>query len=539
MIKLSNKSKWFLRILVIVSWTILSLFCTIDIRKKIVLINSFIVFIILLIFIKKIKIPEIINKKDLIISALVSCYVDKIFMSNAGSYILKYQAKFIRLTNIKFIMDIVYFFISLLIFPVLFFLVYNFFKIVYPKIINEIKKFTTVEKRFVIISLIVSTILVVSVSLMTSAFQVPIYNNVIQKYDIIFTSDSSDISNFDAWTNLKNAENDIRQPLFAVFSLPIGIFCHMVSELLFFIPSNFSYYTVMSIIQFILLAITTILISRLINIREEDKKYFYLFFSLSFPYILFGLVLEQYVMGLFYLILTIYYYENNKEKINYLYLGAVGTLLTSGIMIPFITKFTNIWDWIKKVLKCFITFVLILILSGQFAQIFTLKTKIIQMMRFTGSKVSFIDKFNQFTYYIESLFFSVKGVIKNNNFGSISYQLVPIETISIIGIIIFLLVFISMIINRKNKMCLISFGWVLFSIFILLIVGWGTQENGQILYSLYFAWAYYSLYFMLLYKIKNKNIFKVLIMTTIIVMLYSTSIEMFDIFKFAIYYFSR
>ena len=35
-------------------------------------------------------------------------------------------------------------------------------------------------------------------------------------------------------------------------------------------------------------------------------------------------------------------------------------------------------------------------------------------------------------------------------------------------------------------MAKISFGWVLFSAIILLFIGWGTAENGLILYSLYF-----------------------------------------------------
>ena len=42
------------------------------------------------------------------------------------------------------------------------------------------------------------------------------------------------------------------------------------------------------------------------------------------------------------------------------------------------------------------------------------------------------------------------------------------------------------------------------SVFMLLIFGWGTQENGLILYALYFGWAFFVLLFQLLEKIESK-----------------------------------
>lgn len=95
------------------------------------------------------------------------------------------------------------------------------------------------------------------------------------------------------------------------------------------------------------------------------------------------------------------------------------------------------------------------------------------------------------------------------------------------------------IINRKEKMGLISSSWILFSFLILCVIGWGTKENGLVLYSIYFSWAYYSLYYMLLNKIKNKKIFKFLIIIMIVIILFSSTIEMYNILKFAIKYYSR
>lgn len=46
--------------------------------------------------------------------------------------------------------------------------------------------------------------------------------------------------------------------------------------------------------------------------------------------------------------------------------------------------------------------------------------------------------------------------------------------------------------------------WVAFSVIILFAVGWGTAENGLILYTLYFAWAYLILLYQFLKNILRK-----------------------------------
>ncbi|MBQ3759905.1 MAG: hypothetical protein IJJ91_02125 [Synergistaceae bacterium] len=42
--------------------------------------------------------------------------------------------------------------------------------------------------------------------------------------------------------------------------------------------------------------------------------------------------------------------------------------------------------------------------------------------------------------------------------------------------------------------------WLLYSFIILCVFGWGTAENGLILYSLYFSWAVFILMFSLVVK---------------------------------------
>ena len=535
---MSRKQELLSKILLTCSWPIFGLFMTITDDKKYILLNSIFMFAVVMFLMKKIKFKKIDDKK-FIISCLLSCYTDRLFLTLFSDRIIMFRDFLIMKTGIEYIRIIFYTFVSIAIFPTIVFCIYRFIDQLIPLIIREFKTMTKIEKKFLIIVLIISTIFSVGTSLVTSAFQIPVHGNNKYLREVIYTADNGKTCEFDGWMNLEYVENDIRQPLFAVFSFPIAIPAHIVSELLFFIPGDFSYYTLMSIIQYFLLAITTILIARLLKIRDDDKKYLYCLFTLSFPYVLFGLVLEQYVISLFYVITTIYYFYQGKDKINYLYLGAVGTLVTSGVLLPFLSKYTTFKDWIKKVVHSFICFFCLFILSGQFAQIFTLADRVKLLSQFTGVNLGFSIRMNQFTNFIESIFLSPTSEISKRYFDFGTYQQVEPKTISIIGIIIFSLILISFIINRKNRIALISFCWILFSFFVLVVVGWGIAENGQILYGLYFAWAYYILFFMLINKIRNRKIFRILITFSIIIIFISMSIEMNNILKYAIKFFPR
>ena len=86
-------------------------------------------------------------------------------------------------------------------------------------------------------------------------------------------------------------------------------------------------------------------------------------------------------------------------------------------------------------------------------------------------------------------------------FGHISWQLNEQTGIRIAGIAILVLVLVSAVWNREKRSSRLAIFWVGFSVVMLLGLGWGTQENGLILYSLYFGWAFLVLLWQLAEKI--------------------------------------
>ena len=215
-------------------------------------------------------------------------------------------------------------------------------------------------------------------------------------------------------------------------------------------------------------------------------------------------------------------------------------MLTSGIIFPLIKKIElkkeSIIEYIKAVNKCFILFVLVLIISGQFQLLFNLKERIISLSQFSG-KISFNERLYQYSHFVKGILIPNAGKIELHKYFY-GYSLCKYINVSGIGVLILIICVISFIMNRKNKIALISFLWIIFSIIILFVVGWGLVENGLILYSLYFAWAFLILIYLFIKTIiKNINNFKAVIGLLSFMFFILGSIEIINIIKFTIKYY--
>ena len=489
--------------------------------------SCFFSFILAILLSNNIKIEKNINNKSLFIYIFVSCYFITSILSFSNQSIIKIHS---ILNNIS--INTISSIIGILSLPIAIFYCKLFHDFTYNKIINFFKNLSKNEKLYLLIVSIMATITSIVIINYTTLFTNPFYD-----CDILYTSDTGQLVNNDAYMNPSYSENDIRQPLFGVFSIPFSLSAKIISNTCFMCRSELRYPTVLTIIQFILLSISTIMLARLINISEDKKKYFYIFISLSFPYLLFSLLLEQYVIALFYLILTIYCYFKNPNKTNYIYVFSVGTIITSGILFPLIVKYKNFKQWFNSIFNCFQLFIIILAVSGQLSQIFGSFQLIKLLLNNFAKGLTFTDKLYQYSAFIKGLFFPNQGhIIFKNTIPT--YQLLEYNSLNWIGIIILLLCIISFILNYKNKMAILSMLWIAFSAIILLFIGWGTVENGLILYSLYFAWAFYILIYLLIDKIcKRKKIYLSIISILILVMFISNYYEFYNILKFAIKYY--
>ena len=524
-----------MKISILMSIPFLTLLLSNRFPEKHIIIGCLFSFLIsLYLILKKVKISKI-NLHLLFISGFISIYMINHFMDYSYTNIQFIQRIFNIHFNIGLSFSLINKFVGLLSMPGLTFIVYVFVIKAKKFIVDEYKLITKIEKKYLLIIFIIAIILSSFITTFSTAFTMPTYKENIQLYDVIYTSDTGSLVSGNAYFNVSHQENDIRQPLFGIMSLPFSVPVMFLDE--FLLPHFNGYQMMLTIVQFLLIAITTILLARLLNLNKSEKKYFYLLFSVSYPYLLFSLVLEQYAIGLFWLILTIYIYYKKKESINYAFIGAVGTMITSGIFFPLISKFKSSKQWIKNVFKCFLAFMAILIIGGQFSQILTARERFLWLTTSFSGKISFVDKLLQFFNFIRGIFFAPLGKVEMMG-NHMAYKLVLTDCISIIGVVILIYSLIGFYINRKNTMARISLFWIIFSFIVLCVVGWGAQENGMILYSLYFSWAYLILIFKFFQSISiNRKMYNIIFGIFILIMFVWNFYELCNIISFAIKYY--
>ena len=359
------------------------------------------------------------------------------------------------------------------------------------------------------------------------------WDDNLQIYDVLYTTDSSGVYSSDCYFRILSGANDIRQPLFGVFALPFALLAKIVSLLLFWVPEGYAFG--LGIIQYLTEAIAIIMLMRMLKIQGKERVFFVFLNFASYAYLIHGLMLEQYTIAFFYVILVLYMYQKC-EGTNYSYFGAVSTLLTSGILFGLITKSKNVKQWITDIFKAFVIYMGMVTVCGQLPQFLGIGNSIEMLASFTGESVTVMDKWRQFTHFVSGIFWSTQGEMTNIYFPS--YRNVELHQVSWIGIIILICAVWGFVVTREEWISKLALSWILFSGVILLGIGWGTAENGLLLYALYFAWAYIVLIYQFLKKIcKNSIVFKTAVLVLVFTMIIRNGYELIQIYQFGIEYY--
>lgn len=331
-------------------------------------------------------------------------------------------------------------------------------------------------------------------------------------YDIMYTSDSPSLVKGNAYLTLTHPENDLRQPLFAVFAGPFVGIPYLLARVIG--ASATVQAILMNSAQLLMLFAANFTLAKMLKLDSVKRICFMLLTSCTYTQLLFTLMMEQYIVAYFWLIFCLYLIAENQQHERIALWGAGGTLLTSMILLLFMSNKSPIKDfkaWVMDMVKYGLEFVALMLVFCRFDVIFNLMSRISYLSRFTGKTVTFADKIYQYTDFICNCFIAPSAGVHTTAVDHISWQLNPATGINFAGILILILVVISAIWNRDKKSSLLAAGWVGFSVIMLLGLGWGTKENGLILYALYFGWAFLVLLFQLVEKVESKLNIKFLV----------------------------
>jgi hypothetical protein len=293
--------------------------------------------------------------------------------------------------------------------------------------------------------------------------------------------------------------------MFAVFAAPLmGIPC-LLGRL---IP-GISMALFVALFQLVLLWFALFLFAQELKLNQLQRTCFILLSSVTYTYILFSIMIDQYVISFFWLVLTIYLMNGDKKEAEYTSLAASGTLLVSGALVPFIflppkMNLKSLFVWIKGMLFYIIDFVLLMILSDRFHVLWNAIDNLRFLSNFTGKTIGFTERVLQYLNFAGSYFFVPESLVKTVENKYKGWQLADITNINFIGIIVVVMTIMCFIVTRKSKISQIAFAWFCLSIVVLMGVGWGIHENGLILYTLYFGWPFILLFFNFLTTLENK-----------------------------------
>ena len=349
-------------------------------------------------------------------------------------------------------------------------------------------------------------LIVVSICFMAFSFsQSQAFYGTELSYDIIYTSDSPSLVKGNVYLALTHPENDLRQPLFAVFAAPFVGIPYLFGKL--FGVSASVQAMLVNMVQVIMLFAANFMLAKMMKLNPVKRVCFMMLTSCTYTHLLFTLMMEQYIVAYFWLILCIYLISENQRPDRIALWGAGGTLLTSMVLLPFMSDknpIKNFREWFADMVKFGLEFVAVMLVFCRFDIIFNLTSRISLLGRFTGKNLTLTEKLYQYISFISSCFIAPDAGVNTTAVDHISWQLNPVTSINFIGIVILALVIVSAILNKDKKSSLLSAGWVVFSVVMLLGLGWGTKENGLILYALYFGWAFLVLLFQLVEKIEDK-----------------------------------
>ena len=325
-------------------------------------------------------------------------------------------------------------------------------------------------------------------------------------YDAIYSSDSTELFRPSAYLWPAHAENDIRQPLFALFSAPFMGIPYLIGSLIS-VPVKA---ILMDCVQVLMLLFANLMIAKSMRLGSGGRICFMGLSFCMYSNLLFTVMMEQYIVVYFWLASAVYMFCSGEEYDELPLLAAGGTLLAGFALLPFFPPkgFTfskpGLKAWLIRVGKLMAVFLFLMAVFCKFDLFYNLVSLSRFMMTFTGKNITFTDRLYQFSEFVRGCFLAPHAGVDFTTKKHVAWFLNPALGIHPTGAVILGLALLSALIHRRKKACLLSGAWVVLSFLVLAVVGWGTKENGLILYALYFGWAYLVLLLQLVFTVCEK-----------------------------------
>ncbi len=366
---------------------------------------------------------------------------------------------------------------------------------VYQKLLSPIREVWNRSSRIERVTVVVCVIGLSMLSWWSFAHTKVFYA---ESFDVIYTADSAIQEGRNAFLWLRHPENDLRQPLFALAAIPFfGAVTFLTMPFVMVCP----YVEALggSVVQILLIVGGFLLLTQLLRLRCGGERASVLMLLCGgYSTMLFCVQPEQYAVGVFWLLLFFVSGRHGVRGFSRLrketFLFTVWSLVTNGIaclaVLPWWRK--SAWKgcvlWLMNVGVKFAT---LFFLTMGALLLSKLSDRIEMYQKFAGRTVALADRLMQWLAFAAmsvcppdaDLVTTAKGVARWSLASSPAWGFY-------LGWAVLLGCLVALIFCWKRYAMRLCAGWVCFSFLLLCLIGWGTAENGLILYTLLFAWAF-------------------------------------------------
>lgn len=299
---------------------------------------------------------------------------------------------------------------------------------------------------------------------------------------------------------------DIRHILFSIIISPIVVFCNFIK---FIVPTgNEIFYPIIAYFNVILLSLNAIILKKI-----TKNKYILYLYTVSFPFLLYSIFIEKYQIVTFLTILFLYSQKIKNNRLENLSLIASIGCMASNVFLGFLSNWQKKFkDTIVKWIKVAVLFIFITALSGRISTLLTFNNQIKDLRNGNPNPTKLVNRIYGCTEFLHSTMYAPSYKIVYNEYDVHLYDKIvwtnEASQMNYIGILIFVITTASFIINRKHKFVQIAYIWLCSGLSLFILFDWYSYEAP--LFNILYSWAVLILLVMLINKIKNIKLTKII-----------------------------
>lgn len=314
-------------------------------------------------------------------------------------------------------------------------------------------------------------------------------------YDVVYTADSI-FARGNVCLQFTHPENDLRQPLFAFFAAPwVGVPWFLAATAGIWADGSLLFPLGVSVAQAVAMVFGAALLAQMLGLRQGlCRAGFCAWLTMSYGMTLFTVQSEQYAFAFAWLMLLVFAWASPLRAVRRLrllaFLGATGTLVIGGAMellesVP--TRLKSVPSRVMRLIGEGVCFLAALLFAMQIHVLLNAAERTSMLMKFTGEGIPFLERLTQWLAFLSMAILPPAASGQGTAWRLLDAP--PPHELWVGAALAAACGAIGLALFRRDRLARLCLAWVGVSFVLLCLVGWGTAENGLVLYTPYFVWA--------------------------------------------------